>query len=110
MNDHLRTAMARADVIELEVEAVRVGQAAIAAALTVPEDEDELHRREDEARQRQEAEAQRQRDLDAALADAIQTVSDHRARLGRKKCTAHDGATVRKIFELLRGLTPSAEE
>jgi hypothetical protein len=54
-----------------------------------------------------EAEAlvlQRQRDLDAALADAIEVVSRHRARLSRKVCSRHDGETVRRVFELLRGM------
>ena len=49
-------------------------------------------------------EAQRQRDLDAALADAVEVVARQRQRLGRRTCTPHDGATVRKINELLRGM------
>lgn len=47
---------------------------------------------------------QRQRDLDAALADSIEVVSRHRARLSRKVCSRHDGETVRRVFELLRGM------
>ena len=58
----------------------------------------------------QEAEAQRQRDLDATLSDVIETVTKHRARVGRKSWTAQDGGTIRKVFELLRGLTPGMDE
>lgn len=103
MNDHLRRAMAAADLEELDAIAEKIGAAAVQTALAEQPDV------EAEARARAEAEAQRQRDLDAALADAIEAVSRHRARLGRKTCTAHDGAIIRKVFELLRGLTPGME-
>jgi hypothetical protein len=101
MNDRLRHAMNAADLAEIDVLAETIGAAAVQTALAI--------QAPDEAR-KAEAEAQRQRDQDAALADAIETVARHRARLGRKSCTAHDGATVRKVFELLRGLTPGADE
>jgi hypothetical protein len=107
MNDHLRLAMAAADLEELDAIAEKIGAAAVQTALAVQAPD---QAREEEARAKAEAEAQRQRDLDAALADAIEAVSRHRARLGRKTCSAHDGATIRKIFELLRGLTPGMEE
>jgi hypothetical protein len=110
MNDHLRQAMAATDIAELDTLAEEIGAAAMQTALSV---RPQAPSREDEAaREKQLADAaeQRQRDQDAALADAIETVSRHRARLGRKTCSAHDGATIRKVFELLRGLTPGAEE
>lgn len=107
MNDHLRRAMAAVDD---DVETV--GFAAVSAALVVQAaDDDEIRRRLDEAeRQKADAEAQRQHGLDAALADVVEMVARHRARIGRKTCSQHDGATIRKIFDLLRGLTPGAEE
>jgi hypothetical protein len=40
--------------------------------------------------------------LDGALADAIEIVSRHRMRLGRRICTRSDGEIVRLIFEALR--------
>ena len=49
-----------------------------------------------------EAAAQRQRDLDAALADVVEIVARHRARLGRRVCSRSDGAVVRQMFDLLR--------
>jgi hypothetical protein len=121
MNE-LRRAMAAADLEEMEVQAERIGREAVSAALVLDTErllpihvhdgarEEEARRREEEARTKAEAEAQRQRDQDAALADTIEVVSRHRARLGRKTCSVHDGATIRKIFELLRGLTPGIEE
>jgi hypothetical protein len=108
MNDQLRRAMTAVDLTEFETIADQIGAAAVQTALAVQEPD--ARRLEEEARVKAEAEAQRQRDQDAALADAIETVSRHRARLGRKTCSAHDGATVRKVFELLRGLTPGSEE
>jgi hypothetical protein len=105
MNDQLRRAMAATDIEELERVANEIGAAAVQTALTVHEPD----RAEAEAR-KAEAEAQRQRDLDAALADSINAVDRHRARLGRKTCTSHDGAAIRKIFDLLRGLTPGQDE
>jgi len=110
MNDQLRRAMAAVDIDAIDIEAQRIGREAVSAALVVTESEEETRRREDEARAKAEAEAQRQRDLDAALADTIEAVARHRARLGRKTCSTHDGATIRKIFELLRGLTPGTDE
>jgi hypothetical protein len=101
MNDRLRDAMNAADLAEIDALAEAIGTEAVQTALAIQPS--------DEAR-KAEAEAQRQRDADAALADAIETVARHRARLGRKTCSAHDGGVVRKIFELLRGLTPGVEE
>ena len=51
-----------------------------------------------------EAEAERQRLMDSALADAVEVVGRHRTRLGRRVCSTSDGATVRRIFELLRAM------
>ena len=117
MNDQLRRAMVAADVEELEVQAERIGREAVSAALVMETDRllpihvhDGAREEEARAEAEAEAEAQRQRDQDAALADAIEAVTRHRARLGRKTCSVHDGATIRKIFELLPGLTPGSEE
>jgi hypothetical protein len=97
-------------IVDEDVETV--GLAAVSAALVVQgPDEDEIrHKLDDAERQKAEAEAQRQRDLDAALADVVEMVARHRTRLGRKTCSAHDGATIRKIFDLVRGLHPGGEE
>jgi hypothetical protein len=108
MNDQLRHAMNAADLAEMDALAEEIGATAVRTVLAVQAPDG--HRLEEEARAKAEAEAQRQRDQDAALADAIETVARHRARLGRKTFTAHDGATVRKVFELLRGLTPGMDE
>jgi len=87
-----------------------VGAAAVSAALVVqPPKDDERQRLEDEARAKAELEAQRQGDFDAALADVVELVSRHRTRLGRKTCSQHDGATIRKIFDLVRGLMPGPD-
>ena len=107
MNDTLRHAMDRADLAELDAIAETIGAAAVQTALAVTGPDPQAQA---EARQKAEAEAQRQRDQDAALADAIETVARHRARLGRKTCTAQDGAAVRKVYELLRGLVPGTDE
>jgi hypothetical protein len=56
-----------------------------------------------------DAEAQRQRDLDAALAEVVELVTRHRARLGRKTCSHHDGGIIRRIFDLLRSMSPGPE-
>jgi hypothetical protein len=110
MNDQLRAAMSAADLAEIDSLAQTIGAEAVQTALAVREEPE--HPRDDPVRikQLQEAAEQRQRDQDAALADAIETVARHRARLGRKTFSPHDGATVRKVFELLRGLTPGSEE
>jgi hypothetical protein len=57
-----------------------------------------------------ELESDRQRNADAALADAVEIVARHRRRLGRRHCSHHDGATIRKIWELLRGLAEGPEQ
>jgi len=107
MNDQLRHAMDAADVAEMDALAEEIGATAVRTALAVQAPDE--RRLEDEAR-KAEAEAQRQRDLAAAMSDVVNTVALHRARLGRKTCSAHDGATILKIFELLRGLTPGTDE
>ena len=63
-----------------------------------------------DARLKAEAEAQKQRDLDSALAETVELVARHRARLGRKTCSVHDGATIRRIYDLLRSLFPAGLE
>jgi hypothetical protein len=110
MNDQLRRAMDAADLAEIDTIGSALGVAAVQTALAVREEPE--HPRDDPVRvkQLQEAAEQRQRDVDAALSDTIDTVTKHRARVGRKTWTAQDGATIRKIFELLRGLTPGMDE
>jgi hypothetical protein len=101
--NRLSEALRRADIDELEVVAEEIGQQAVQIALSAPVDEG----KSDLARQLEhssQTEAQRQRDLDAALADSIEVVNRHRARLGRKVCSRHDGETVRKVYELLRSV------
>ena len=111
MNDHLRRAMRTVD-IEDDTFGSAVGLAAVSSALVVQHDDDDETRRklDEEARAKADAEAQRQHSLDAALADVVEMVARHRSRVGRKTCSQHDGATIRKIFDLLRGLTPGMEE
>jgi hypothetical protein len=108
MNDQLRHAMNAADLAEMDAIATEIGATAVRTALAIQRPDERLL--EKEARAKAEAEAQRQRDRDAALADAIEAVARHRARLGRKTCSQHDGAAIRQIFELLRGLTPGTDE
>jgi hypothetical protein len=108
MNDQLRYAMHATDLAEMDALAEEIGATAVRTALAVQAPDE--RRLEEEARQKAEAEAQRQRDRDAALADAIEAVARHRARLGRKTCSQHDASATRQIFELLRGLTPGMDE
>ena len=109
MNDHLRRAMRTVDV-EDDTFGSAIGLAAVSSALVVQPDDDDRRKLDEEARAKADAEAQRQHSLDAALADVVEMVARHRARIGRKTCSQHDGATIRKIFDLLRGLTPGMEE
>jgi hypothetical protein len=78
--------------IEALEEVEEMGLQAVAAALAAPPQLKRLEPTEEE----------RQRDLDGALADAIEIVSRHRMRLGRRICTRSDGEIVRLIFEALR--------
>ena len=89
MNDalNLREALARADLAELDDVAQAIGREAAQAALARMPVVD--------------AEAERQLLLDAALADAIETVARHRMRLGRRVCSRPDGTVTRQVFELL---------
>jgi hypothetical protein len=95
--NRLQAAMEAADADESA--AVEFGEEAVRIALC------EAPRPTSEA-----PDLQRQCDLDAALADAIEIVSRHRARLGRKVCSRHDGETVRRVFELLRGMLETGAE
>jgi hypothetical protein len=90
----LREAMRNANIEALE-EAEEMGLQAVATALAAPQ----LNPR---ALVPGATEEERQRDLDGALADAIEIVSRHRMRLGRRICTRSDGEIVRLIFEALR--------
>ena len=95
--NRLQLAMENANLEDLGREADAIGREAVMSALAPPVDD---------GRAKAEAEAARQRDLDAALADAIEVVARHRVRLGRRTCSVHDGQTVRRVFELLRGVLP----
>ena len=106
MNDQLRNAMNAADLAEIEAIAQSIGAEAVQTALAVRAPDP----REEEVRAKAEAEAQRQRDQAAAVADVVNAVDAHRKRLGRKTCTAHDGATILKMVELLRAMTPGMDE
>lgn len=98
----MQAVVERGDVAEMERTALDLGEEAVRIALCEqpgePSDRAKL------------AEMERQRDLDAALADAIEIVARHRARSGRKVCSRHDGETVRKVFELLRGMLESGAD
>jgi hypothetical protein len=96
----LKAAMQTVDMDEIERAAIEVGEEAVRFAL---EREDALAAKAD-ADLKVPDMIQRQRDLDAALGDAIEVVARHRVRLGRRVCSRHDGETVRRIYELLRGL------
>jgi hypothetical protein len=96
--DRLRQAMRNISVDELEEAADELGRQAVAVALAMPEPPPAPKRFDPTE------EEERERVLDAALADAIETVSRHRMRLGRRVCSRPDGTVTRKIFELLRGM------
>jgi hypothetical protein len=53
----------------------------------------------------EEEAVEHQRQLDGALADAIEIVARHRTRLGRRVCSRPDGAVVRQMFDLLKGMS-----
>jgi len=99
----LREALARADsVAELDEDADKLGREigqAIAVALEEHAPPPPAPKRFDPTE-----EEERQRLLDAALADAVEAVARHRARVGRRICIQADGKAVRLIFETLRGM------
>jgi hypothetical protein len=97
----LREALQRAEVAELDESADKLGREigqAIAVAL-----EEHGPPAQQPKRFEPTEEEERERLLDAALADAIETVARHRNRLGRRVCSRPDGTVTRKIYELLRG-------
>jgi hypothetical protein len=100
----LREALARADIAELDDKADTLGRE-IGQAIAVALEEHETPPPAPQPRRFDPTEEEeRERILDAALADAIETVSRHRMRLGRRVCSRPDGTVTRKIFELLRGM------
>jgi hypothetical protein len=99
----LREALARADVAELDEKADALGRE-IGQALAVALEEQAPPPAPQPRRFDPTEEEERERLLDAALADAIETVARHRNRLGRRVCSRPDGTVTRKIFELLRGM------
>jgi len=103
--DRLRQAMRNASLDDLEgaIEAAEeMGRQAVAVALAAPEPPPPPKRFDPTE------EEERERLLDAALADAIETVARHRNRLGRRVCSMPDGRVTRKIFELLRGMADAS--
>ena len=96
----LREALARADVAELDHVAEEVGRQAIMTALAEVAQAVTPPPRRYEPNEEEE----RQRLLDAALADAIETVSRHRMRLGRRVCSRPDATITRQVYELLRSM------
>ena len=96
----LREALQRADLAELDEAAEELGRQAVAVALAEPPPQPKRFEPTEEE--------ERERLLDAALADAIETVARHRMRLGRRVCSRPDGTATRKIFELLRGMADAA--
>lgn len=54
---------------------------------------------------RLEAEAAAQRILDEAMADTVELVRRHRARLNRRVTSPSDGRVIRQIFSLLRNMS-----
>ena len=99
----LREALQRADVGELDDKADALGRE-IGQAIAVALEEHETPPPPAPKRFDPTEEEERERLLDAALADAIETVARHRLRLGRRVCSRPDGTVTRKIFELLRGM------
>ena len=97
----LREALARADVAELDHVAEEVGRQAIMTALAEVAAQAETP---SPRRYEPTEEEERQRLLDAALADAIETVSRHRMRLGRRVCSRPDATITRQVYELLRSM------
>lgn len=90
--NRLREALQRADIAELEAAAEDIGQQAVAVALA------------ERPPAKVDLEEERQRLLDAALADAIETVARHRLRLGRRVCSRPDATITRQVYELLRAM------
>jgi hypothetical protein len=97
----LREALARADVAESDALGREIGQA---IAVALEENERQPAPQAQPRRFDPTEEEERERLLDAALADAIETVARHRNRLGRRVCSRPDGTVTRKIFELLRAM------
>ena len=97
--NRLREAMQRANVDELEDVAIELGRQAVAVALAEPE-----RPPPPPERYKPNEEEERQRLLDAALADAIETVNRHRMRLGRRVCSRPDATITRQVYELLRSM------
>lgn len=91
MADRLQEAMQRTEVKEMEEIAEEIGREAVQEAVA-------------KIRPPALIDDDRQRLRHAALADAIEVVHRQRARLGRRVCSTHDGATVDKVFELLRSM------
>ena len=91
---NLREAMRNANIEAMDDEAEEMGLQAVATALAAPP----------QPRRLEPTEEERQRLLDAALGDAIEIVSRHRMRLGRRVCSRPDATITRQVYELLRSM------
>lgn len=100
----LREALARTDVAELDEQADKLGREIGQAIAVALEEHDTPPPAPQPRRFEPTEEEERQRLLDAALADAIETVSRHRMRLGRRVCSRPDATVTRQIYEMLRGM------
>ena len=60
---------------------------------------------DDAMRAREEAEVAYQRLMDEAMADAVELVRRHRARLNRRVTSPSDGRIIRQVFMLLRNMS-----
>jgi hypothetical protein len=100
----LREALARTDVAELDDQADKLGREIGQAIAVALEEHETPPAAQQPKRFEPTEEEERERLLDAALADAIETVARHRNRLGRRVCSRPDGTVTRKIYELLRGM------
>ena len=89
----LREAMRNANIEAMDDEAEEMGLQAVATALAAPP-----------PKRLEPTEEERQRLLDAALGDAIEIVSRHRMRLGRRVCSRSDATITRQVYELLRSM------
>ena len=91
--NRLREAMRNANIDELDEEAEEIGRQAVAIALASPERP---------PAPRPDPEDERQRILDALAGDLDEVANRHRARLGRRVCSASDVRIKRVAFEHFR--------
>lgn len=90
----LKEAMERADAAEMNDIADEIGREAINRAMAVIEPE----------RPKSNPDEERQRILDALASDLDEVANRHRARLGRRICSASDARIKRIAFEQFRSM------